>query len=733
MSPRLIPAAFVAAGALCATIAGAQTLRVEARRTAAPVVVDGALDEPAWRDAAPVSGFWKMRPVDDQAASESTQVRVLFDDQYLYLGFRAGEAHAGTVRGSLAPRDQCMDDDLVGVLIDTFHDHRRAYELFSNPLGVQADGVAAEGADDDFSIDLVWQSAARRSPDGYTVEMAIPFRSLRYPTQSRPTWGIAFVRGVVHATEQDAWPRIRRGVTCIMCQTADLTGLEVPRPARTLEVLPAVTGLRRGGSDPALARFAYDPYKYEAGVGVKLGFTPSLTGDLTANPDFSQVESDVAQVTVNRRFALFYPEKRPFFLEGQEIFASPITLVHTRTIYDPLGAAKITGKQGGTTLGVLGAVDEHPLEDGAPLDRSAQVSVARVKQDVGKSSTLGVLATDRELGAAHNRVAALDGVVELGKHWSWAWQAGGSDTRDAAGSRTGSAVYSNVGMNRDHADLGLEYTDFSPQFATQVGFVPRVDLREGAAEVGWQEKPDGKLLKRWRASVRGDQLYNHAGFREEQFVRPRLELYFARQVSVALRARPWIERFAGQVFHGDKVAGSVEAQAWKRVQGSAYWEEGGEVNFDPAAPFRAWGRELDLAATVHPNDNLAIELSGTRVNEWRDRGGPSVFVQDLARARVAWQFDRALALRLIGAWESLELPGSVDNTVPIGPARDFTLNALASYTPHPGTVFYLGYDDGYDDPAEGVARAFHRQSRALFFKASYLWRRSHGRHGFHMR
>lgn len=701
--------------------AGAVPTSVAVHPTSHPPVIDGKLDDAVWREFAPVTEFWKMRPVHDQVASESTEVWFAEDDQNLYVAFRAHDSHPDAVRGSLAPRDQCMNDDIVGVLLDTFHDHRRAYELFSNALGVQADGVSAEGQNDDFTLDFVWQSAARRTPQGYEVEMAIPFRSLRYPGTRVQTWGVVVVRGITRATEQDSWPHVNVDNNCILCQLAELTDVRPGRASRVVEVLPSITGLRRGATDPALSRFRYEPDEIDVGSGLKVGITPGLVADATVRPDFSQVESDVAQVTVNQRFALFYPEKRPFFLEGADIFTAPLQLVNTRSIFDPIAAGKLTGKAAGTTVGVIAAFDRQPslpVGDVAPTglpDRDASFGVLRLKHALGAGTTLGFLGTDRELGSSHNRLGGFDGFGRVGQHWNWNVQGIASDTRNLDGSGgAGSAVTGDLSMQRDHPDFEVNYTDLSPRFRADAGYIPRVDVRDYYVSAGWQDRPNG-LLKRWRGGMYFEQLYNHAGFLEEQSIRPNVRFEFARQVTWTAYVRPWRERFAAIPFEGTRYVSEIDAQPWKRVSWSVTWAEGDEVHFDSADAFRAWGRELDASATLHASDNLSLDLSGTRAFEWRTRGGAQQFDVDLAYAKLSYQFNRAVALRTIAQWQAIHQLGATD--------RQFDLDVLASYTPYPGTVCYLGYDDGYGDPSVDPAAVFHRDSRAMFFKVSYLWRR----------
>jgi Domain of unknown function (DUF5916)/Carbohydrate family 9 binding domain-like len=724
--------AVIAAGlALVAGIAGAAAAEVPPPpapigivRVETPPVVDGRLDDAAWRTMTPVVDFWKMRPVDDQSASERTEAWITYDSKNLYVAFRAYDSQPGSVRASLSPRDQCNSDDIVGVLLDTFHDRRRAYELFVNPLGVQMDGVTVEGQNDDYTVDFVWITAGRRTADGFDVEMAIPFRSLRFSAASPQTWGVTFIRIVPRLGEQDVAPRIDRAKNCVVCQLGEVTGLSDISPGRTFELLPTVTGLRHGAEDPVQSGFVQDQAHYEAGLGLKLGLTPSLTLDATGNPDFSQVETDAAQVTVNQRFALFFPEKRPFFLEGQEIFASPLQLVYTRNLYDPLAATKLTGKLGGTTVGVLGAVDEHPFipagdappPGGIDPNRTATFGVMRLKQDIGGKSSLGVLATDREFGASFNRLAGLDGQVKFLERWTWAFQGVGSDTRNLDGRRLGGSAFSSeVARGGEHFELDVLYHDLSPDFRADAGFIRRRDLREGEVFVAWEEKSDHALLRRLRPSFDVRQLYDHADVKQEAELTPRLHLEFPRKVTWEASNRFRTERFAGADFQISRFDTYLDTEPWKALTGGAEWNEGDEIHYDPADPYLAWGRQLDLWTTLRPSDRFSLRTDLTRATEWHRRGGAQVFRVDLARALARYQFTRSIALRTIVQWQSVDETGD--------PVRDLDLNVLASFTPGPGTVFYLGYDDGVNDPADGTpAREFHLARRALFFKVSYLWR-----------
>jgi hypothetical protein len=401
-----------------ATLPPEKTRPVNVERFEKPPVIDGKLDEEVWKTAAVLKDFYQTNPGDNTAPSYPTEALLGYDSHTLYIGFRCKDDPA-KVRATLAKRDTVLGtDDTVRVLLDTFNDKRRAYVLVFNPFGVQQDGVRSEGSGVDFSVDIVMESKGTITADGYTVEVAVPFKSLRYTAGKGKLWGVQVFRIIERLdAEQDSWMPLSRSDTSILGQAGHITGLEDLSTERTLELIPSLTvsetGRRVKSVPPALlratpglidtGRFVNSPAELDPGLTVKFGITPTVTLDFAANPDFAQVEADQLVVTTNQRFPIFFAEKRPFFLEGIEIFQTPLTVLHTRAVVDPDYAAKLTGKVGRNSFGLLVASDNGPGNFAGDdrlnprnfhfLDRNANAAVARFKRDVGKDSNLGLIAT----------------------------------------------------------------------------------------------------------------------------------------------------------------------------------------------------------------------------------------------------------------------------------------------------------------------------------------------------
>src|SRR5437899_5217391 len=352
----------------------ASQLAVAIPRIEASVTVDGVLDEPVWLSAARLVGFSQYRPVDGRPATDSTQVLVWYAPEAVYFGIRAYEAHGKVVRATLADRDNIDADDRIQILLDTYDDHRRALLFAVNPLGVQQDGVRSEGQDAgaagggvgtgrfdgivDLSPDFVYQSRGHVTPWGYEVEVRIPFKSIRYQSADPQDWGLQIVRTTQHTGYEDTWAPTVRASASFLIQSGRLQGLTGLRRGLVMDLNPEFTthvdGAPVAGPPP---RYLYkgDP---QPGGNLRWGLSQNLNATGTVNPDFSQVEADIAQVTVNQRFAMFFPEKRPFFLEGLEQFDTPNRLIYTREIVSPVAGAKLTGKLGGTNVAYLAAADD---------------------------------------------------------------------------------------------------------------------------------------------------------------------------------------------------------------------------------------------------------------------------------------------------------------------------------------------------------------------------------------
>jgi Domain of unknown function (DUF5916)/Carbohydrate family 9 binding domain-like len=514
-----------------------------------PPVIDGKLDDEVWKTAAVFKDFIQWRPGELQPPSEPTEALMGYDSKFVYIAFRAHD-EPGKVRATVPKRDNIFDDDWVGVWLDTFNDGRRAYELLFNPLGVQADAMFTEGVSEDFSVDIVMDSKGVVTDNGYTVEIAIPFKSLRYVAGKDKLWSVQFMRTIKRFNnEQSTWTPVARDNSSLLGQNGHITGLEGVSTERTLELIPSLTlseegervpvftagqvaGFNAAGVIPPVdqGRFLNKPMKFDPGLTAKFGLTPTMTLDFTLNPDFAQVEADQTVVTANQRFPIFFEEKRPFFLEGKEIFETIISAVHTRTIVDPDYAFKFTGKQGKNTFGVLFASDNAPgnLNDqqrdfirdtrnpdsdrealAKILDKNATIGVLRLKHDFGKENHIGFLATSYDFIDQHNQVAGFDTRYRFNKTTTFTAQVLGSlsnrpfffpDEGVTAHRRENGLAYA-FNLDMSGRKFGYEYAGVgrSNFFRADVGFNRRFNTNNQNLFVRYNtvEKPKARIVN-WR-------------------------------------------------------------------------------------------------------------------------------------------------------------------------------------------------------------------------------------------
>ncbi len=522
-----------------------------------PPDIDGKLDDEVWKSAAVFKDFYQWKPSDTAAASARTEVYAGYDSKFLYFGFHAYDDPA-KVRATVAKRDAILDDDAVGVILDTFNDRQRGYILLFNPLGIQQDGITQEGRDDDYSVDIVMESKGILTSDGYTVEVAIPFKSIRYEAGKDKLWGVHFLRQIKHANgELDSWMPISQNESGLLNQAGHITGLEGISTEWTLELIPSLTISETGRRVPTLTpadlaanpgildpgRFVNSAPKYDLGLNAKFSFTPNITLDAAVNPDFAQVEADQTVLLANQRFPIFFEEKRPFFLEGIDYFRTPIQAVHTRTIINPAIAAKLTGKRSRNTFGLLVAADKAPgnfTEDerndpnNLPIiqrfiDKKAYVGILRLRHDFGKEKSLGLLFTSYNFIEKHNQLGGIDGRFRLDKQTVITFQVLGTTSRrcffDPAANayqplpsapcfngfdsttrnfyRTGNAFAYTFGFNREtkHWQANLHETGRTRDYRADLGFTRRTNTNRGEYFIRYKSEPKPKAtLIGWRAS-----------------------------------------------------------------------------------------------------------------------------------------------------------------------------------------------------------------------------------------
>lgn len=662
------------------------------------VRVDGRLDEPAWQNAAVLTGFTQSTPAEGIPARERTEVLVFYTPRELFIGVRAHASDPASVRSTLAERDQITADDHVRILLDTFHDRRRAFAFFVNPLGIQQDGTFSDGSWNGytFSPDFLFDSRGRLTGEGYEVEIRIPLRSLKFPAGETQTWGLNVIRAIPAIGAEESWAPRSRNQPSELAQSGTLAGIRGLRPGRLVEVNPTFTARSEGATD--VDGFRRGPTEPEVGVNLKYGITSELTLDATVNPDFSTVEADADQITVNERFALSLEEKRPFFLEGADLFSTPETLVYTRSIVAPAAGARVTGKVGALNLAWLGAVDDAPRDNPhpyAPERARALVQIARLRRDVGQGSTVGLLATSRELGGAFNRVAAADARIrfggvymagaQLGGSWTRAWgpDEAGTDSAGAPGARVPVALgeraahIGQVYLDRTARHWGFIGTvrDVPADFVTETGFVRRTGISElsGRNRFSWYGAP-GAALERVDLVQNGGALYTGRNFwrggtavEGDVGVELSAELRGNLDVEVALSrgfytldpadyAGYSVPTGVGGLETGDVLVGPDARMGGLNgvsvgVESSYFkWMD---VELEAAAgavPIFAEGtrgREFALAAEValRPTAALRVDASLRRVLLHRDRDGSRYSRALVPRLRAEYQITRAVAVR----------------------------------------------------------------------------------------
>ncbi len=730
------------AALLAAAGGGAQEApELAASRASSEIVVDGRLEEPAWADALSIPLPYEYLPGDNVAPPVATECLVTYDDRALYVAFRAADPEPAAIRAHLMDRDQVgtfVQDDHVVLMIDPFNDERRAFQFRVNPLGVQMDAVYSEvDSLEDFSFDMIWESAAQIHDGGWDVEMAIPLNQLRFPrTSGEQVWGFDIGRSYPrNQRHRIAAHRRDREVSCGLCQVLKVSGFEGIEPGRNLEIVPTATFTRNDAIDtfPDGELRSGDP-DTEPGVTARWGVTPNVSLLATVNPDFSQVEADVAQLAVNQRFALFFPEKRPFFLEGIDFFSTPIDAVFTRTVADPEWGLKVTGKEGRDAFGVFVARDEvtgllFPSNEGSSqtlLDLENDIGVVRYRRDVGANSTVGLLYTAREGDGYSNRVGGFDGFFRLGDNDTvdFQWLRSETDYPDAVAADFGQPSDSFEGdawqISYDHIDRDwLWFVDagaYDAGFRADGGFVRRVDIREA----------DGVLIRRWwggeeawwtRADVGAfvRRVEDDSG----QLTDERYDLFanFAGPLQsfgeISLERNK--ERFGG-VLYEDLDRAQVFYQIFPSgaVKVSAFVDVGDTIDF--ANNRRA--EQLFAAPSIETKIGRHWNLKLDHTYQQLDVEGGRLFEANLTQLRAIYNINIRSFVRAIFQFRTIERnPALFD--FPVEPERETLFTQLLfSYKINPQTVLFAGYTDNRLG-LQGIDLT--ETNRTLFVKLGYAW------------
>jgi len=715
---------------------------IAVRRTAGPIRVDGDLSDPGWKGAAVIDTFWETQPGDNEPPKVATRALLAYDEKYFYIGIDALDPQPAAIRAPYVDRDQIIGtDDNVAVFLDTRNDRRSAVEFRINPRGSQGDASWNDATGtEDFSPDFFYDTAARITATGWTGEYRIPFSSLRYPKAEPHTWGILvwrnYPRDFRYAFHSSQIPR---GSNCLICHMRTVTGLSGLPEGGHLVVAPYATARQDARPDGGPgSRLETDSIEGDAGLDVK--WTPGSNHalDATVNPDFSQVEADAAQIAVNRRFALFFPEKRPFFLEGVDLLETPIQAVYTRTITSPRWGLRGTGKIGDSAYTLLVTEDRGggsvilpgpTFSNFAPQDFRSIVAIGRLRRDFGDSFA-GLLVTDREIrGGGHNRV--------LGPDVSWRPSASDQVTAQFLWSDSETPNRPELAGEWDGRDISgaaadlrwthftrapewfVHYRELGRGFRADVGFVPQVGLRFGEAIGGWNFYPTG-LLNR----VRPQGFYSYSEDRDgsliDRNVVPGVLLLGQRNLQAQVDLNLGATRIGDQVFSRTNVFFFFQVDPSRRFSrfevdgnvGEEYDFENGRVGD---------GLRLSTTMTIKPTDHLALEFIGNHqtldVEDVDGRGG-RLFQAQTARLKATYTFTARALLRLIGQWVETERDPSLYRFEVSRRDGGFDGSALFAYKLNWQTVLFVGYGDNRSLSGNGDLVAAGRQ---FFLKVSYAF------------
>ena len=716
-----------------------------ASRTAVEIVVDGNLDEAGWRQAVRAGNFAEHFPGDQTEPPVKTEGMLTYDDRNLYVAFLCHD-DPKTLRATYGERDDIFMDDNIAFLLDTYGDAAWAYEFFVNPYGIQGDIIWSRNGDEDTRYDFIWTSSARVTDSGYQVEIAIPFASLRFPNRTGQSWRVDFWRN--HPRDrrrQYSWAAYDRNEPCWPCQWGTVSGIAGVTGGRGWEILPSVIGYQRGAlsdDEEADRNFANDDPDGELSLSGKYSIGPDLTAEATFNPDFSQVESDAAQIEVNTTNALYYSERRPFFQEGSDLFETELSAVYTRMINDPQVAAKVTGRPGRTNVAFLVARDERsPIilpfaESSRSVLAGKSVSeVLRLRRTFGEDSYIGLTATDRRFDrGGSGTFAGLDGAVRLAQNYRFEWQAARSFTREPEDSTltaklegirfdenrrtaafdgeefSGHAAFGRLARDGRHFSAQLTYTERSPAYRADLGFDTNNNRRQGGFWGEYTFFIDAGILDRLFIESNVERVWNFDNRRQDEWAWLEVSGQFKGQTFVFASYMRSRERFKELYFPEImRVEVGAESDFSHRVQFGFEVIRGHTIARRQNPPVMGDETYLEVWASLKPTDRLRIEPQ-LEFNKSDERyTGKRLYQGYITRWKTSYQFTRELSLRLIVQYDDFE--------------RDWQIDPLVSFRLNPFSMFYIGstYDyRRFRGTVPSQQSEWLLASRQFFLKLQYL-------------
>ena len=709
---------------------------------------------PLARSMAKVEDFIQREPDDGDPASQRTEVFIGYDRTELHVVFLAFDSEPEGIRANMSSRENIDGDDSVEITVDTFNDQRAAFTFRATPLGIQWDARWTEGSSRrggfDTTLEAVWDSEGRLTDEGYMVKMAIPLRSLRFPDTDEQTWRVQFARIIPRLSEQSFWPAYTIDIEGRLNQTALLNGIRDVSPGNNYQIIPFLFAREVDALNP---RMAGGPgfettSEQDLGVDAKFVFNDSMVLDLTLNPDFSQIESDEPQVTVNERFEVQFPERRPFFVENADFFATDSTLVFTRRIVDPEGGLRFTGRSGNFGFGSIVINDAAPGQNRAESDplngEKANIAILRGFLDVGEQDRYGFLVSDRELADGYNRVASVDGRVKLTENWISQFQLVGSDTDPYS---TDGESYTGVQRNIQVNHVGrnwnthTHFIEASPGFRTDLGFMNRFfrpDISGLHQRVAYTHFPEDIPLNRMGAAWFGVYLEDWEGTKVFHQNGPMFDVATdTTQLNLAwagynevLRPGDYPGVMATQNHDYDDWQIRIGNNSLNTLEFGLGYRWGSTLNLVPnigTLPYVADHARVTADALWRPTDRLRVNNTYL-YTEVQNSAGARIFSNEIFRSNWNYQFTREWSLRFITQYE--ETTGGP--LTRLEDEQNLNFDLLLRYVINPWSAFYVGYNSNssnfeivdFEGERELVSTTdLRRDGDQLFVKFSYLFQR----------
>ncbi|MEO8665096.1 MAG: DUF5916 domain-containing protein [Ignavibacteria bacterium] len=720
------------------------------------MTIDGQLDEAVWNEAGLANNFTEIGPGDNIKPEVETEVRIFYDDENIYFGYTCYENDMSSIRSSMSDRDRMYSDDWVGPFINTYGDLKSAFEAYVNPKGIQGDLFWTTDTEDE-NFDFIYESEAKIYSDKWTAEIKIPFKSLRFPDKKEQVWRIHLLRNRPRGERQRIyWASVSRDDPSFLGQSGFLKGIKDIKRGKDIQFLPYVLGTHNTTLEDLSSpdsKFKAGNLKGELGFSTKYGLSSTLTLDGTYNPDFSQVEADAPQININSPFALFYPEKRPFFLEGVDNFATPINVSYTRSINNPIFALKLTGKIKKLNVGLISAYDEDtpfilPLTERSfflSSNKNSLSNILSLKYDLGGESFLGAIISDREESAdssrafgfsGFNRNFGLDGKFNFSSYYYLTFQVLQNNTKEIndtnfnynslkdyrfdnnkytalydGESFSGTNVFASFNRSARGWSFINEYFYQPPTVRRDNGFIERNNFHNLFVMHEYNFYPETKIFRRIDPEVHTNFRYDTDGRIKEQYVDLNLVTDWANGIYSSAGYYVLNNENYGGIFHKNVNRWHFDVEASnlsKFITGGFYYEFGKYIVRFQSPAYVGFGHSLDVWATFKPFDRLRDDLSYSYSELSKTRGGEKLYAGYVVSNKISYQFNKNFFLRVL-------LQYDLFNHV-------FSIDPLMSYKWNPYTILFLGASSDVNEltNSTGISH-YYETDRQIFLKFQYLW------------